>query len=105
MRPPLHLGDRRVDDGKPEETPISPASRAHWRELNLEAAARIRDRLDGRNSLPEVEPIPGGMGPPSAILDPESINFDRALWDRQARSAITGKYLRTRRKYTPSVVE
>jgi hypothetical protein len=96
LRAPRHLADRKVDTGEVEQAPISSESRAHWHSLNLEAAARIRDALEGRNSPPDVELVDGGQGPPSALLNPTSVEFDPALWDKQARSA-SGKYSRKRR--------
>jgi hypothetical protein len=102
MRPPRHLGDRYVDSGEVEEIPMSATSRAHFRELNLEACARIRDGLEGRNKTPEVlAMIDGGMGPPSVVyeplFDPYAQQYDPQKWDKQARGA-SGKYLKSRRK-------
>jgi hypothetical protein len=83
MRPPRHLSDRKVDDGTIEEIPESAASRSHHRSLNLEACARIRDKLEGRNSSPEVLGfIDGGQGPPSAIVAAPYVEHDVAKMDR-----------------------
>jgi hypothetical protein len=104
MRPPLHLGDRRVDDGEPEEIPMSAASRAHRREMNLAACAAIRAGLEGGNSLPEVLEIDGGMGPPSAVIPvaefafaTDEVEYDIKKWDRQMRDGY-GRFARSRCK-------
>jgi hypothetical protein len=103
---PLHwpLGSRRVSNDEPEEIPESAKSREHRREMNLERCAAIRRTMDEQIGRPNVKLIvPEHGGPPSAILDPATIEFDPAKWDRQARSTSTGKYVRTRGKYTPSI--
>jgi hypothetical protein len=99
MRAPRPLGSRRVDDNEVEEAPWGEASRAHRRQLNLEACARVRRSMDGETGRPDVKLIvPEHGGPPSAIiLDPTTIEFDPKAWDSQARSASTGRYLRLRR--------
>jgi hypothetical protein len=96
------LGSRRVDDGSVEEIPWSASSKAHFRELNLAAASRIRDGLEGRNKTPEVlEMVGGGLGPPSVVYEPLFDTYagehNASLWDRQARSASTGKFVRSRK--------
>ena len=102
MRPPLHLGDRKVDDGEVEQTPLSASSRAHCRELNLERCAAIRRTMDEQTGQPVAELIVPEHGPPSAIIPtefvPDQVEYDVTNWDRQARDGATGKYLRTRRK-------
>jgi predicted TPR repeat methyltransferase len=108
MRRRAHLGARKVATGEPEQIEWSAAAKAHKRSMYLEAAARIRDGLEGRNKTPEVlEMVDGGQGPPSAVIEPLFDTFaeqhDPAKWDRQARSSSTGKYVRTRHKYTPSI--
>jgi hypothetical protein len=107
MRPPLHLGERRVSNEEPEEIAMSEASRAHFHDLNLAFCAALRRGLNGSNELPKVlELIDGGMGPPSAKIEPQvaaPAELNVAKMDRQARDS-TGKYARSRRKYTRKVV-
>jgi hypothetical protein len=101
MRPPRHLADRRVDDGEPEQIQWSAGARAHRREMNLAAAQAIRRVMDEQTGRPAVELIDGGMGPPSAVIEPSvfdaNIEPGVAKWDRQSRDS-TGKYVRSRRK-------
>ena len=85
---------------------MSAAMREHGRNLNLEACARIRDVMEGRNSLPEEMIVPEHGGPPSVKFPVPAFDanasHDVASMDRQARD-FTGKYVRLRRRQTREV--
>jgi hypothetical protein len=98
MRPPRHLSDRKVDDGAIAEMPWSAESRAHRRDLNLEACAAIRRTMDEQTGRPDVKLIVPEHGPPSAVIETEYVERDTALMDREARDS-SGKYVRTLRKH------
>jgi hypothetical protein len=100
MRPPRHLADCKVDSGEVDQVPMSAAMRRHISEMNLAACQQIRAVMEGRNASPDVELIvPECGGPPSAILDPTTIEFDPKLWDRQSQArGASGKYLKSLRK-------
>jgi hypothetical protein len=105
MRAPLPQGSRRVEslDG-PDEAPMSAASRAHRREMNMAACAAIRRVMDEQTGQPDVELIDGGLGPPSAIIPvaefafaTDEIEYDVKKWDRQMRDGH-GRFARSWRK-------
>jgi hypothetical protein len=78
--------------------------------MNLEACAAIRRTMDEQTGQPDVKLIiPEHGGPPSVVYEPLFDTYaeqhDPAKWDRQARSSSSGKYIRTRRAYTPSIVK
>jgi hypothetical protein len=101
MRPPRHLADRKVDYGAIAEMPWSAESRAHRRDLNLEACAAIRRTMDEQTGQPIVKLIVPEFGPPSAVIESDvfdtNIESDVSRWDREARGS-SGKYLRTRHR-------